>query len=273
MRLYNERALRYNQDHYTIEWDVEGIIDPDTTTITIYRSEVEGSPWTETASFTMGSTRHYFDFSVPPTNLHRVFYYKIKCEEGASSYESEPLSSYPVATPAALMIVRKNEVLLSKRVGIPSYVYVKRTWGTRCPKCYRGGAADSQCDLCYGTSFVGGYFDPIAVYVARAPEQRVSGRANGVPIETDRRRFWTSNYPLLREGDVIVDSRGERWIVLPGITVTDFKGFPLRQVFNASRRPNSDVIFKLEVPSLASLVPYRDNHIWRQEETPEEPFE
>lgn len=267
--------MRFSQDHYTIEWDVEGASDPDAVTIIIYRSEVKGEPWAEVASFALGSTRHYFDYSVSPNNLHRVFYYKIKAEEGTYTYESEPLSSYPVATPAALMLVRKNENLLIRKgkVGIPSFIFVKRTWGTRCPACFRGGTADSTCEKCFGTGFVGGYYDPIDTYVARSPEQRVSGSAKGVPIETDRRRYWMSNYPLLREGDVIVDNRGERWKVLPGIQVTDFQGFPLRQIFNASRRPNSDVIYKLPVPSLASLVPYRDNHIWRQQETPEKPFE
>src|SRR3712207_9376899 len=59
-----------------------------------------------------------------------------------------------------------------KNTGILMDLYIRKTDGKRCEKCYdkvRGQSSDSRCPICYGTTFVGGYEPAVQLYVRQKP--------------------------------------------------------------------------------------------------------
>ncbi|MFA5376012.1 MAG: hypothetical protein WC455_09735 [Dehalococcoidia bacterium] len=266
MKVYDVRVLPLHADHVEIEWCIEDIA-PGEAVITVSRSESPEGPWTELDSVPLGDNNYYRDFSIDPTQYLRRLYYKVKCsvtsETTTVSHESDPTTFMIQPIKAALHMVKRLEALL-RTVGEPAHFFIRRTWGPRCPVCGRRGGATSTCDVCYGTGVAGGYYTPIFGFIAKSNLNSTRMVYAGVEIPIDSRRMWTTNYPLLKAKDLIVDSMGIRWEIAPGINVTDMKGFPFRQIFTGNRIPSDDATYKLSVPSLYDAVQKRENRGWKQ---------
>lgn len=71
----------------------------------------------------------------------------------------------------AAEIVRKELLNLEKFAGTCGYLYKRRHWGTKCSACTdfnTGEVKNSNCQVCYGTGFQGGYFAPVPYFVVQS---------------------------------------------------------------------------------------------------------
>jgi hypothetical protein len=268
MKVYDVRVLPLHSDHVEIEWCVEDLEDPEEATVTISRSESPEGPWTVIGPQPVGNRNFFRDLTIDPTNMMRRLYYKVKIisgEGGSLSHESEPVTFLINPTRAALYQVKRLERYLRMSTGEPVYFFIKKTWGPRCVACNRHGAASSGCTVCYGTGIHGGYYDPIEGLLSKNPTQAMQTRIAGVEVNAEAKRMWTSNYPLLKAGDLIVDAMGIRWAVAPGINTSEHQGFPFRQIFVGTRLPSDHSTYHLPVPSLHSMVQRKESRGWKEE--------
>ena len=106
-------------------------------------------------------------------------------------------------------IVRKN---YQKNLGT---VFVKKTFGERCKSCYDenyGTVSNSSCDECLGTTFVGGFFNPVKnvpYQVGAAPKKSTAMDPERMEIES--RNFNISGHPILNSGDIFIDRFNSLW--------------------------------------------------------------
>ncbi len=117
----------------------------------------------------------------------------------------------------ALEIVRRNNMLLRRFIGKLCAIVQVRTQGQRCPTCYdnlkrRGNS--SKCTQCYGTTYDGGFYQQINVFIDVSPSPNVIQIANFGKIEENQTVAWTANYPELRPNDMIVEQTNRRWRVV-----------------------------------------------------------
>jgi len=72
-------------------------------------------------------------------------------------------------------IVRQESVrLIKRRAGTRGWLLRRRFSGTRCEDCVEpetGRITDPECETCFGTGFVGGYYDPMEFWVDLNPEK------------------------------------------------------------------------------------------------------
>lgn len=265
MKVYDVRVLPLHADHVEIEWQIEGLEDLEEATVTISRSESPEGPWTVIGPQPVGNRNFFRDLSIDPTSMIRRLYYKVKITSGDESHESDPTTFMIQPTRAGLYQVKRLERYLRISTGEPVYFFVKKTWGPRCPACNRHGAASSSCSICYGTGIHGGYYDAIHGLISKNQVQASQATVVGVEINSEARRMWTSNYPLLKPGDLIVDSMGVRWNVAPGISTTEYRGFPFRQNFIGVRLPSDHATYKLPIPHLHSLIQKRGTRGWKEQ--------
>jgi hypothetical protein len=152
--------------------------------------------------------------------------------------------------------VRRNRWILSQG-GERVKVFLRKTVGTACPCRQRSEAthkqAVSDCELCYGTSILGGYEGPYDLVVAPPDvERRIAQRDTGRTIE-EAYEVWTGPSPLLSQRDFLVKINGERYSIGP-VRMPTNRGMVLQQHFNIGHLDEGDIRFKVPMDHPRGLV-------------------
>lgn len=248
-------------DELAIFWQVE--IDPEENILDfemfVLRSESPEGEF-EVVSPGLFDTFSFVDLDVCTRSKWRKFYYKIKAvftPSGAETFSDVKNSFIPTEINLiGLEIARRNrEVLLAEFVGVPCTLFVKRTFGPRCPDCWdflKKQVRRSNCESCFRVGRANGYYTPIfPVLFQLNPHGQSIDHSNLGELEPAQTNAWTSNFPLLKPGDVIVEPGNRRWRISAVSTTEQFR-VPVRQMVNIYYIDPSDIEYNLEVPDAAS---------------------
>ena len=163
-------------------------------------------------------------------------------------------------------MIRKETLRNTKYSGQHGYLLKRRRWGTLCTTCTdydTGEVKNGKCPVCFGTGFVGGYFDPIHYWVSPS-EAGLSRRtttqveAQGV-IEDRNRKVRGTNCPWLDTGDLWIESNSDRRYTVQGVKEITLRDLPV--IFDPIElrlQPATDVVYTiplvLEPTSSSSMV-------------------
>jgi len=152
--------------------------------------------------------------------------------------------------------VRRNRWILSQG-GERVKVFIRKTAGVPCLCRERAEATHKQpvsdCDVCYGTGFVGGYEGPYDVVIAPDDaERRVAQRDTGRTLEHSY-EVWTGPSPMLSQRDFLVKINGERYSIGPVRFPTN-RGMVLQQHFSIGHLDEGDIRFKVPMDQPRGLV-------------------
>ena len=88
--------------------------------------------------------------------------------------------------------------------------------GCSCVDDIRGRSSKNDCPICFGTGIVGGYFkpQPLKVSFMNSPSKMITMSYQEIGEEDSPIQFWTSNYPLIQNEDIIVDKNNVRYIIM-----------------------------------------------------------
>lgn len=115
-------------------------------------------------------------------------------------------------------IVRRHGILMKRFIGKFVAVFLRKNSGIRCTQCYdllEKRCVMSDCTLCYGTTFKGGYSDPIFTYIfMKDPLRTLDISELGERKREITNDFWTLPAPVLNPGDMFVRKDGERWVIV-----------------------------------------------------------
>lgn len=148
-------------------------------------------------------------------------------------------------------IIRKEYLLQRKRTNITAvgYILKRRRWGQVCKQCKEfdtGEVLNSNCQICYGTGFVGGYFKAIDFRITTdAPWQREFKRDPQIGNRNDiAQRGRAVAFPYLDTNDVYVrrDS-GQRFYVNQIHQIVELGGVPLVVSVELRLAPATDIIY------------------------------
>lgn len=227
-----------------VQWKVT----PDNAVTGTYSFSVERSgspegPWTQVATL-QDSVSVTDSFETPDktsdeTNLlslQRSIYYRVTA--------TDPRNTVAVSLPVDLdgLIAgdtkqqdrapdphRRRQILLRRKIlrdetvafralnGIQLKVLKRKHFGTRCTVCYdklTRATVRSQCPICYGTSWVGGYFAPISTLGRLAPSPTQTSLTSEGKSDINTTQLTLLNYPKVERDDVIAELNGNtRWLV------------------------------------------------------------
>jgi hypothetical protein len=149
----------------------------------------------------------------------------------------------------ALEIVRRNNLLLRRFTGrLVAYCPV-RWQGPRCALCWdnqKKRSNSSSCTECYGTTFQGGYYDPIHVFVDVNPSPNVLQLSTFGKMEINNTVLFMSNFPLAKPNDLIVERGNRRWRVVQVNVITE-KRYTVQQYLQVEEIEKSDAEFLFPV--------------------------
>lgn len=110
-------------------------------------------------------------------------------------------------------IVRRNNLMLKRMTGEEVTFYLRKGAGKRCSKCFNEITRDTDiqsviCDVCYGTTFEGGY-ETIQGYVrVRRGQEYETQTVYGLKLETGGKTGWVADYPIVSDGDLFKMKNG-----------------------------------------------------------------
>lgn len=149
----------------------------------------------------------------------------------------------------AIEIARRNNLLLRRFTGrLVAYCPV-RIQGQRCAKCWdnqKKRTTSSSCNECYGTSYQGGFYDPIHVYVDVNPSPNVVQISSFGKMEINNTVMFMSNFPLAKPNDLVVESSNRRWRVVQ-VNVVTHKRYTVQQYLQVEEIDRSDAEYLLPV--------------------------
>lgn len=253
-----------------MQWDVD-CDESGSFAIEVHRSGAPEGPW-ECVGDGLLNAYNYVDkfFNLPPAahyddvhsgvnefSLSRQIYYKVVVTPPSgieNQFESTPVPIEPGLDRRTRLFKRKilrDEATAFRHLnGIQLIVLKRRNWGTRCLECWdpvtRDGTKE-HCGRCYGTTFEGGYWAPVAVRGRRTPGAVEAQMTAHGDSEVRYVNFLTLDYPHLEYKDLIIDvARNDRFIIQRAVS-TELKTVAVHQTLTASLIARDAVEYKVPV--------------------------
>ena len=223
----NIRVRSFDLSYLDIYWDVtdtaEQVLDYE---FYIQRSTNETGPFVTIAGPIIDLFR-FRDTTVRGQHslYHKLFYRILVRNRETTATETFPengLGARLAAPPDlhALEMSRQERVKLKEFKGRKVLVYPRRSSGTRCVACFDSVSRRriiANCMTCYNTSYAGGYFAPIRTWMQIITPTTVSSKTATGEIQVQATNWLLSNYPLITEGDLVVEMENKRWTIAPQI--------------------------------------------------------
>jgi hypothetical protein len=154
-------------------------------------------------------------------DFNQNFYYKIRAilkTDHSQTFDSSVVFSGN-ETDGMHKTIQYNEQMSNNHyVGEPCYIYKRKTHGARCTECwseYRRQITKSQCHTCNGTGFIDGYYDLIATQISTNSDPKQNEILHDGEDPTTVKKFRLSNYPIVRDKDLIVTTDdGKRYKII-----------------------------------------------------------
>jgi hypothetical protein len=150
----------------------------------------------------------------------------------------------------ALEMVRKKNIYLTVKGGVAIAALVKKTWGSKCSRCWnkqRMAAEDPDCPNCLGTGFTGGYLNPVYVSALFNPPKKVIVEA-GLQYEPYNTYIEVANHPVLDKLDLIIDRKQNLRFSISQITTSTHRMHPIAQVALLNRVDENSIIYSVDIP-------------------------
>lgn len=210
-----------------IQWDLLDPTESGSYTFSVQRSGSTNGPWETLQEGVQNSFNYIDDLTVQPHlpddgkahlySLQREIYYKVQvippsgCANGAVS---DPHGLETELDPVQRGLRRRlrydEQILFKRHNGVRLAILKRRFWGVRCTECYdptTRATTKEYCSICYGTSFVGGYWDPVVVW------GRINTPKNVQAQTTERNKKEAAPHvitlldvPLLQDKDLIIET-------------------------------------------------------------------
>lgn len=254
-----------------LQWDIESD-EAGPILVDVARSGAPTGPW-ETIKASLRNAYNALDDLQTPASrrrigpnqlsLSRAIYYRVTATAPSGAMiESEPTPVEPHLDARTRLLKRKilrDQAIGYRRLnGIVLVVLKRRRWGDRCPVCYDAltkQATHEHCPTCLGTSFVGGYWSPIAIRGRREAATVQVNMASQGDAEQRVTDFNILDYPLVEAKDVIIDlARNDRYEI-QRVHATELRGVPVHQKITAGLLSRSSVEYQVlvEPRSMPSL--------------------
>lgn len=232
-----------NQDHQV--WGG----NPEDKLIRLERSETGGAPWSTLFEGVLDRW-HHRDHSAVGNHAFRKWWYRVGVVEpgtGAVHY-SDPFTRQAQPSLEALEISARFGTVLRTR-GREVFLYRKKTFGHRCTKCWDPVSMSTrtkQCNMCFGTGFIGGYHAPFRIYMKIDPyADMVQSTATG-PIAVAKTTAMCLPFPDALPGSLIIEGENIRWVVETR-TNTELQRAPVRSQLQLHKMPTSDICYNVPV--------------------------
>jgi len=259
---------------YFLQWNLVGINPVEESGDFHFKVERSGGsegPWTsifegydQYAIFDKFNSIESTEDELQPNQL-RIFseyYYKITCTtpSGKTLTDLEETGpKFPTRKMTQYWRKAKRDFLLSLKFnGTPMQLLKKRKWGKRCSICFDKKVKEvirPNCPMCWGTGFIGGYWNPYETLVRR---NGASNASTIGPIQTSdsvETNFWFPDFPLLEREDILISMADQRRFRVDQQLQTEILLTPVHQEAVCQELRHDHLIYKFPILPKIELAP------------------
>lgn len=254
-----------------LQWDLLQPTERGSYLFKVERSGSSAGPWEILTASLQNGYNYIDDLTVQPAlpsdgkahlySLQRQIYYQVTVippSGCANSAQTEPHGLY--RTDATLLphqrglrrrLLYDERITLTRINGVQLAVLKRRRWGERCDVCYdklTRAVTREACPICYGTSFKGGYWNPVLTVGRVYPPQAVTA-ATGTPgkVESTKHNIQLLDVPLLQDDDLLVEIATDNRYTVERQTQTEIVRKPVHQVVTTSLLARGAVEYTIPV--------------------------
>ena len=246
----------YDGDSLQLTWTIASTTETISDyTVDVYRAEspVSGMSYYEVVTSGISANDYsYIDTDVEQL-LDRPWFYKLKLTNTstlATDYQPTAPAFLKDTTPDRVFreIVRRKTIILnnSRYSGRDFRIFKKRSWGTHCSSCWDASlqrSTDSDCLVCYGTGWINGYYNAVAVRGMKNVSPKLSQiNMFGEWKPSDSLLYMLGNPPL-KPRDIVADDNNNLWTVVQVRTVERL-GYIIEQNAQIALIAQDDFLYK-----------------------------
>lgn len=245
-----------------VQWTIDSV-DPEengTFVFALYRSGGPEGPWEQVFEGPEQYSFHDRYNAIESTldelqpNGLRFFqriYYRVVCRL-PSNKTVETREEVRPQTPDRRMGQRLRKAqrhfrLTLKYNGTRVVLLKKRRWGPRCSKCFDKRTKEvirPNCRDCWGTGFIGGYWNPIATFARSGVSTSASAIGPTQKSDGNDCMFWLPDYPGLERDDVLVRLADNRRFRLDVQFETQIQLNAVHQEVTGQELPHDHVLYR-----------------------------
>lgn len=150
-------------------------------------------------------------------------------------------------------ILRRELVRMKRGSGNIGYLLKRKTFGEKCPRCIdkaTGKATDSQCPVCFGTGYNGGYYGPVVLWVEFGEERIIKRVAETGMVSEVSTTARCPAFPDIQSNDVWMNKHtGQIYRIGAEVAnVAKVRNVPIVKQFTFSLVPTSDILYSYGNP-------------------------
>lgn len=193
----------------------------------------------------------YLDFAPELRNLSKAIQYRVRCRKKSTQEEivSSMFDFEGSLDLVGLYIADEINFELEDATGTPCLIYNRRRGGVPCTKCFdpiQKKRLVSNCAVCYGTNWVGGFYDPIDAYVDFSPNPKNAQITGWGEVQTNETRAMLSSFPLVYPGDIIRELRNNHlWRIGNMVQTTEKRRVTLLQFPSVTEIKPGDIEYAI----------------------------
>ena len=250
-----------------LQWDLTDPTETGSYTFTVERSGSSNGPWEALATGAQNTYNYIDDLTQadgdsPDTphlfSLQRQIYYRVTaippsgCANQAVSIVHGIEPEIPPVQRGLRRKLRYEEYRLWKAYsGVQVALLKRRSWGDRCTTCYDAltrTVLHEHCSVCYGTSFVGGYWDPVITFARIHPPHNITAQTTQRDTNESSQHLLTLlDVPSLEDGDLIVEIETNQRHIVRRQTQTELKRRSVHQQVTTSLLQRGAVEYEIPV--------------------------
>jgi len=213
------RVTGFSRRYLDVDWEIAPTNDDlQEWQFFVERSEAEAGPFQVVAGPLVD--RYYVrDNSTPQISLNRLLFYRVRAVNQHRGVEvlSEVADREGREDLIAAEIGSLETMLFEEFVGTLTWLFVRRTFGQRCPQCWDsvlGKKTSDSCPTCFGTGFSGGYHYPVQFFAQIDKAPRVTQATTQHTHQQMTCGFRCPGSPRVSPDDLIVDAKNRRYRVM-----------------------------------------------------------
>ena len=236
-----------------VEWGVPASIGD--CTFNVFKGDTESGPWILANPHPLRGTNFFEDLQTKDYSKFHKSYYIVEVTlplPDGRSIKSAPTSWDHKRTNLmdirAREITRRESILLSKFIGVDTKIYRRKFFGARCPACYNEAiekVTKDNCSVCYGTSFLGGYFPGILTKVNFDVSPNDIQLSYQGKVESNQTTAWTTSFPSIMSLDILIRTQDFKIFRIDKVNATEIQTVALRQVMQVTELPKNSIEMNL----------------------------
>lgn len=233
-----------------VEWSIPA--DWGNCTFNIFKGPGDAGPWTKISPVPV-SGFYFKDVNTVQSSKYFSDFYKVEVQTSTGKvFQSIARTWENVRTGwvnlRATEIRRRELLLLSKFVGVPSIIFRRKTFGKRCPICWNGKiekVIKDNCPSCLGTSFEGGYFEGFKTLLQYDPTPNETQFSYQGRFEPNTIMGWTVDTPDVSPFDLVLRLPDWKIYRVEAIQNTELQAVKVRQILKLNELDKESIEFRL----------------------------